>query len=88
MSDFFENVFTFLLITSCMAFAAFLPRMGNGVSGAMDTTAPRGMSLRDWFAGQALAGYFANPSTPHRNAEDCADYMYRVADAMLKERAK
>ena len=45
-----------------------------------------GMSLRDWFAGQALAGYFANPHAPHRNATDCADYMYQVADAMLEAR--
>jgi hypothetical protein len=45
-----------------------------------------GMTLRDWFAGQALAGYFANAHTPHQNATDCADYMYRVADAMLKAR--
>lgn len=47
-----------------------------------------GMTLRDWFAGQALAGYFAAPHTPHRNAQDCAAYMYAVADAMIAERSK
>ena len=45
----------------------------------------RGMSLRDWFAGQALAGLLA--SWPH----DCenpgiAHDVYRFADAMLKAR--
>lgn len=45
-----------------------------------------GMSLRDYFAGQALAGYFAAPNTYHRNATDCADYLYQMADAMLAAR--
>ena len=53
------------------------------------TVSDKGMTLRDYFAGQALAGYFANPSTPHQNAcgEDEMSYMYETADAMLKERA-
>jgi len=45
-----------------------------------------GMSLRDWFAGQALAGYFAHPTTPHQNATDGAAYCYAMADAMLAAR--
>lgn len=45
-----------------------------------------GMSLRDWFAGQALSGYFANQHTPHQNATDCAAYIYAMADAMLDAR--
>lgn len=45
-----------------------------------------GMSLRDWFAGQALAGYFAAFSTQHRNATDCASYIYEMADAMIASR--
>ena len=44
------------------------------------------MTLRDWFAGQALAGYFAAPYTQHRNATDCAAYIYEMADAMLAAR--
>ena len=46
------------------------------------------MTLRDYFAGKALEGYFANPSTPHQNAcgEDEMAYMYETADAMLKAR--
>lgn len=44
------------------------------------------LSLRDYFAGQALAGYFASPHTPHQNATDCAAYIYDMADAMLAAR--
>ena len=44
------------------------------------------MTLRDWFAGQALAGYLANSRTPHQSAKDCAGYIYEMADAMLEAR--
>lgn len=59
-----------------------------------------GMSKRDWFAGQALAGLLANPSgpvqanclngwdlvncTPEKVARLCGE----MADAMLAERSK
>ena len=53
-----------------------------------------GMSLRDWFAGQALAGYTAsgdlNPygvKSPESWAKVAA-CMYDIADAMIEERAK
>lgn len=46
-----------------------------------------GMTLRDYFAGQALAGYFANPHTPHMNATDAGAYCYAVADDLLRARA-
>ena len=42
---------------------------------------PEGMSLRDWFAGQALAGLLANVS----NQVD-ARVAYAIADAMLAAR--
>ena len=42
-----------------------------------------GMTLRDYFAGQALAGYFAHPT---KNATDGAVYCYAMADAMLAAR--
>ena len=46
-----------------------------------------GMSLRDWFAGQALTGMLADPNsdtdlTFATIASDC----YSMADAMLKAR--
>ena len=48
-----------------------------------------GMSLRDWFAGQALAGYFAYAHAGHQNAacRETAEYIYGMADAMLAARA-
>lgn len=43
-----------------------------------------GMSLRDWFAGQALAGLLAHASG---EAPECAPKMaYELADAMLAVR--
>ncbi len=56
-----------------------------------------GMSLRDYFAGQALAGMMAMPSDPcsgnfHNNCGEpfigAAEYAYRMADAMLKARGQ
>lgn len=56
-----------------------------------------GMSLRDWFAGQALAGMMAMPSDPysgnfHNNCGEpftgAAEYAYRMADAMLAARGQ
>jgi hypothetical protein len=50
------------------------------------------MSLRDYFAAQALAGLFSNPSLDvhsHENPErQIAIAAYGVADAMIKERSK
>ncbi len=46
----------------------------------------RGMSLRDYFAGQALAET-AHPATTG-DAERAAKQAYAIADAMLKEREK
>lgn len=46
-----------------------------------------GMSLRDWFAGQALAGLVANDSARGDNAQ-FAIVAYALADAMLAERER
>lgn len=51
--------------------------------------AHQGMSLRDYFAAKALQGFLANKSNPTRfNPEGDAEYVYRIADAMLAKRAK
>jgi uncharacterized protein YodC (DUF2158 family) len=47
----------------------------------------QGMSLRDWFAGQALAGMMAAQSVPH-SAEKWAFAAYTVADAMMAVRSR
>ncbi len=41
-----------------------------------------GMSLRDWFAGQALAGCAVDEAHPRMAAQWC----YRIADAMIAAR--
>ena len=48
--------------------------------------APQDISLRDYFAGLALAGNIAC-STTEGDFGDFARYAYRYADAMLKERS-
>jgi hypothetical protein len=48
-----------------------------------------GMSLRDWFAGQALAGYRAknfNYDVGHDEQGTVAKWAYEDADAMLRAR--
>ncbi len=48
-----------------------------------------GMSLRDWFAGQALViitSYPAARSTEALENADVARWAYQIADAMLKAR--
>jgi len=55
-----------------------------------------GMTLRDWFAGQALSGLLAEPQPEDGEPElgvgrdyaaKAAQAAYRIADAMLAERA-
>lgn len=53
----------------------------------------KGMTLRDWFAGQALSGlmaaHTADGDWTAMGAEDyAASTAYKAADAMLKERSK
>ena len=52
--------------------------------------ADSGMSLRDWFAGQALAGFCSGPTALSEVWGEgvMARYCYLAADAMLAERAK
>jgi hypothetical protein len=64
------------------------PSVGEGF-GNPSYSAP-GMKLRDWFAGQALAGAVGfSPSDPFRRyhqPEEVAAACYRFADAMLAAR--
>ena len=45
-----------------------------------------GMTLRDWFAGQALQGILANPESAIMPPEEYAHEAYYQAAAMLAER--
>lgn len=45
-----------------------------------------GMTLRDWFAGQALVGFMANTNRPMTMAKDDAAWCFAIADAMLAAR--
>jgi len=45
-----------------------------------------GMTLRDWFAGQALSGMPADELA--RSPNGYAKYSYELADAMIAERSK
>jgi hypothetical protein len=50
-----------------------------------------GMTLRDWFAGQALAGICSSTTDEFRETTDWsieASDAYRAADAMLEARAE
>ena len=48
-----------------------------------------GMSLRDWFAGQALAGWMASFIADEAvKADGCAQLAYQLADAMLAARSE
>lgn len=59
------------------------PRTGDEGGGWQN-----GMSLRDWFAGQALAGYMASlrEAVGDHVARVGAEESYRIADAMLMAR--
>jgi len=47
-----------------------------------------GMTLRDYFAGQAAAGFLHNWKLSQKSFPTLAEVSYNVADALLKERNK
>ena len=47
-----------------------------------------GMTLRDWFAGQALAGILSNPNIENAYFTVDAGLAYEAADAMLAARSE
>lgn len=67
------------------------PRPYSNTPGGLPIVSQSGMTLRDYFAAHALQGMLANPS---ENAESAwnsdavaAQWAYKLADAMLKERS-
>lgn len=66
------------------------PRPGDQYS---QSDSQDGMSLRDYFAAQALAGYASRPLASFDTGQapsyaDVARWSYKQADAMLAERTK
>jgi hypothetical protein len=45
-----------------------------------------GMTLRDYFAAQALQGQLSRPNAGYLTEHDHAEYAYMMADAMMKAR--
>ena len=62
--------------------AAF-PRSGND-----DCTSELGMTLRDYFAGQALAGMMARKDSDGWTNREVADDCYLYAESMLATRKR
>ena len=61
---------------------AFPARPTERLHGGGTITAHNGMTLRDWFAGQALAGL----APCFEEYGDVAGHAYRLSDAMLEAR--
>ena len=62
----------------------FTEEVRNGIK---RTGYQQGMTLRDYFAGQALVGHCANQhNEPNNDNYNLARESYRLADSMLKER--
>lgn len=71
---------------------AFPARPREQMMGGTISATNEGMSLRDWFAGQALMGVLAGglaDTIPHddiNGGRDAAFFAYQYADAMIAER--
>ena len=68
------------------AFPMGIPDVHDGSGGGSQGFAQPGMTLRDYFAGQALIGFASKHN--HGDGELYAADSYRVADAMLEQRDK
>jgi len=47
-----------------------------------------GITLKDWFAGQALIGISSLIGCDSQNSKSIAAYAYKIADAMIKEKGE
>ena len=48
----------------------------------------KGMTLRDYFAGQAITGLLSNEHDSDLSVQTLSRTAYKTADAMIKERGK
>ncbi len=58
----------------------------NGTGGGVLHAETPGMTLRDWFAGQALAGLVFHNNYGARSDDEIANGAYAYADAMIAAR--
>ena len=70
-----------------------LPQFGGGpafpVPNDANVNGQQGMTLRDYFAGQALAGMWTQPAAANGWSDgQIAEWAYASADAMIEERNK
>lgn len=64
------------------------PRAFPGGKDPWDGKPYPGMTLLDWFAGQALNGSLSLPNIDDTNHSALATFCYDMADAMLAERER
>lgn len=67
-------------------FGPMLDPDGSGAMGHGSTPGFRGMSLRDFFAANALQAWIIRSQNSETFADDTAKWAYQHADAMLKAR--
>jgi len=72
------------IMTSKTGGPAFPSEQWQSVYGTWNPTYERGMSLRDYFAGQALAGICSDNEAT--DVEWIARWCWKVADEMIKAR--
>ena len=63
-------------------------RYRSGNTPAFDEVNDSGMTLRDYFAGQALIGYMSSKTYRIFDLEQDPEILFKIADAILKEREK
>ena len=61
------------------------PPVGTGDPRDGMTTGSPGMTLRQWYIGQALMGFNANPNFSHAQADDIALLAIHQADHVMKQ---
>ena len=66
------------------------PIHGGPMSDPRNRILEGGLTMRDWFAGQALSGLLAGQYNFHSkyNLSEVPEEAFKIADAMLRERGK
>ena len=75
-----------LIISWILAVLLAVMFISSGFTKLRDLNGTMGMTLRDWFAGQALTGWM-HDGLPRDRDDVVARECYAMADAMLAERA-